>query len=70
MITLRKADSTPAEFELKEWSRSAWKAGAQVMKSVLRAIEESLGMTEGVLVRMVGPQAEMPKEGEENFAHF
>ena len=68
MITLRKADSTPAEFELKERSRSAWKAGAQVMKSVLRAIEESLGMTEGVLVRMVGPQAEMPKEGEENFA--
>jgi hypothetical protein len=68
MITLRRADTTPDEFELKERSRRAWEASAQLMRDILTAIEESLGMDEGVLVRTMGPQLEMPKVGEENVA--
>ena len=68
MITLRKASTTPDEFELRERSSKAWEASARMMRDVLSAIEESLGMDEGVLVRTMGPRLEMPKEGEDSVA--
>lgn len=68
MIALRKARTTPTEFDLRSRAEEAWKAGARVMRDVLSAIERSLGMHEGVLTRTTEAQLELPPEGTKNVA--
>ncbi|KAL5534776.1 hypothetical protein ACEPAG_1240 [Sanghuangporus baumii] len=68
LIALRKAQTTPTEFALRERAEKAWRASAGVMRDVLQAIEESLGMSPGVLVRTSEKQLELPGEGEGNVA--
>ena len=68
MITLRKADTTPTQYELRARAEAAWNASALVMRDVLARIEESLGMQPGVLVRTMGPKLELPGDGEERVA--
>ncbi|KAL5495812.1 hypothetical protein ACEPAI_1276 [Sanghuangporus weigelae] len=68
LIALRKAQTTPMEFALRGRAEKAWRASAGVMRDVLQAIEESLGMSPGVLVRTSERQLELPGEGEGNVA--
>ncbi|KAL5518436.1 hypothetical protein ACEPAH_118 [Sanghuangporus vaninii] len=68
LITLRRAQTAPTEFELRERAGKAWRASAGVMRDVLQAIEESLGMSTGALVRTSEKQLELPGEGEGNVA--
>lgn len=68
MITLRKAATTPSQFELRQRADAAWRASAELMREVLSRIEESLGMQPGVLTRTMGPKLELPGDGEENVA--
>ncbi|KAL5535009.1 hypothetical protein ACEPAF_3100 [Sanghuangporus sanghuang] len=68
LITLRRVQTTPTEFELRERAERAWRASAGVMRDALRAIEESLGMNPGALARTSEKQLELPREGEGNVA--
>lgn len=62
LVTLRKVNMTPTEFELRERAEKAWEAGAAMMHTVLLAIEDSLGMERGTLERTIGPQMELPEQ--------
>lgn len=68
MIALRKASTTPKEFDLRRKAEVAWKASAGVMRDILAAIEQSLGMDEGVLVRTTETQLKLPAEKSGNVA--
>ena len=62
LVTLRKAKTTPTEFDLLERAQKAWKASAEVMRDVTLSIEDSLGMQRGALEKTIGPQLELPAE--------
>lgn len=64
MITVRTADKTPSDFELGERAREAWAASGRVMNDILIAIEESLGLQPGVLMRTAEKQETVPLPGE------
>ena len=51
MIALRKARTTPTEFELRARAETAWRASGLIMREVLKAIEERLSMSEGEIGR-------------------
>ncbi|KAH8111481.1 hypothetical protein DFH11DRAFT_609189 [Phellopilus nigrolimitatus] len=68
MITLRKTETTPSEFELRAKAEAAWRASGDVMRDMLIAIEESLGMAPGALVRTADAQLALPQEGAKNVA--
>ena len=68
MIALRKASTTPTEFDLRAKAEVAWEASATVMRDTLSAIERSLGMEEGALVRTTEAQLSLPIVGGKNVA--
>ena len=68
MFTVRRMGTTPTEFDLREKAATAWSESATVMRDVLVAIEETLAMRPGTLVRLMGPKLEVPSEGESSVA--
>jgi hypothetical protein len=68
MIALRKADTTPEIFGLRQKAAESWHGSAVVLNGVLKAIEQSLGMADGALTRTSEAQLELPQEGDKNVA--
>ncbi|KAH8109332.1 hypothetical protein DFH11DRAFT_1812991, partial [Phellopilus nigrolimitatus] len=65
-VRIHLAETTRSEFELRAKAESAWRASGDVMRDMLIAIEESLGMAPGALVRTAVAQLAPPQEGAKN----